>query len=522
MKSLQVGNVPVNGSTPDNITSRTLTQRTVTAGQWRLASSVVQGALQFGVGVLLARLLRPEDFGVMALAYVVVGFASIVSDLGLGPALVQRQPLTSRHVRVVATTSVLLGIGIAGLLFLIAPLAAPLLRHSSVPAVLRALALSFVVGGVGATARALLQRALDFRRLFLIDSVSYIVGYALVAVTMALMGFGVWSLVAGALMQSFLASALAVAMVRHSVLPLLSGVELRQLFGFGIGASLNRLAYFVARNGDNLIIGRWLGTQALGLYARAYTLMALPLSYVENILWHVLFPALAEIRDDTERLGKAYLMAVQLAALVAGPVMSGIVIAAPHLILGVYGKDWAGAILPLQILCAVGLLRAVFPVAGAVTHATGRVYAELVRQALYATLVLAGAVVGASYGLFGATVGVSGAVVFVYLLTSRLTLKIVGRSWREFLFAQVPGVLVGLLVGGVSLALRIGLEWHQVPSIWIFVAIAVTGAATVPLGIYLLPTWARPADLFNLFATLTNRLPVRLQRPVDLVLRGSA
>jgi O-antigen/teichoic acid export membrane protein len=363
------------------MSARTLSERTVSAGQWRMAAWGVQAALQLGFGVVLARLLPPRDFGVVALAWVVVSFAELLAQLGLGVALVQRQGLTERHVRTAFTASLLTGAAAAALLWVLSPLSAPLLDAPELPAVMRGLSLLFVCGALGGTARALLQRRLDFRALFVVDVASYGAGYAGVALALALAGHGVWSLVWGTVAQSLLGSVLALAFVRHPLRPLLGRAELKELCGFGVAASLNQLVNHAARNADNLLVGRLLGAAALGLYGRAFNLMTLPLAAVGDVMWHVLFPAMSEVKDDRARLGRAYLAAVQASALAAAPLMAGIAAAAPHLAEGVYGPAWAGMALPLRILCAAGLFRAVYHVSGALTHASGRVYSELWRQA---------------------------------------------------------------------------------------------------------------------------------------------
>ena len=155
------------------MSTRTLAERTVSAGQWRMAAWGIQAVLQLAVGVLLARLLPPAEFGLAGLAMVVITFATLVSEMGLGIAVVQRRPLTDRHLRTAFTASLSIGIAAAAAIYLLAPLAAPLLRSPQLPPLLRAMTLVFVFGAAGATARATLQRAMDFRRLFATDVASY-------------------------------------------------------------------------------------------------------------------------------------------------------------------------------------------------------------------------------------------------------------------------------------------------------------------------------------------------------------
>ena len=179
-----------------------LAEHAARAAQWRLASALVGAVARFGIGVILARLLPPVDFGIVALALVVTGFAQPLGDLGIASAVVQRRDLTPRHIRVAFTFSVFTGVLIATTLILAAPLAAVLARDARVVPILRVVSLGFALQGFSVVAAGLLRRRLDFRRLFYIDTLSYILGYGVVAVTLALAGKGVWSLAWGSLVQT--------------------------------------------------------------------------------------------------------------------------------------------------------------------------------------------------------------------------------------------------------------------------------------------------------------------------------
>ena len=226
---------------------------------------MVGAVSQFGVGVLLARILTPADFGLAALVYVVLGLAQPLGDLGLGLAVVRRAGLTERHVRTAFTGSVLVGIAVAVLVAVAAPLGAAAMGDARVTPVLRLLSAGIAIRGAAAVADALLRRNLDFRRQFLIETASYLVGYGGVAVTLSLLGYGVWSLVWGGLTQTLVASGLQLAVVRPPVRPLLARRELEDLLGFGLGASVSACINYVALNADYFVIGRLMGAFDLGL-----------------------------------------------------------------------------------------------------------------------------------------------------------------------------------------------------------------------------------------------------------------
>lgn len=503
------------------MSARTLSERTVSAGQWRMAAWSVQAVLQLGVGVLLARLLPPAEFGLAGLAMVLIAFATLVSELGLGIAVVQRRPLTERHLRAAFTASLGMGVAAAAAVYLLADAFASLLRAPALPPLLRAMTLVFVCGATGATARAALQRALDFRRLFAVDVTSYGLGYAAVAVPMALSGYGAWSLVVGSMVQSGLGAALALAFARHPLRPLLARTELRELCGLGAAATLNQVVNGIARNADNLLVGRLLGAAALGVYARAFNLMALPLAAVGDVMWHVLLPALAEVRGDRARLGRAWLAAVQASTLAAAPLMAGLAAAAPALAAGIYGPAWTGMAAPLRVLCAAGVLRAVYHVSGALTHASGRVMAETWRQGVYAALVVAGAVAGSRWGVSGVAAGVVAAIGFMYLAMARLSLRITGLRWRDFFAAQLPGAALGALVGASAWTAAAALQPRGIAPLAVFAAQTLAGIAALAIGILLLPESIRPAILFGRLEASIRRLPFVLRLPLVRILRLS-
>ena len=155
--------------------------------------------------------------------------------------------------------------------------------------VLRAMSLVFIFRGIGLVAQSLLSRQLDFKRQFFIDGMSYAVAYGAVAVALAHLGFGAWSLVAGGLLQTLIASVAQLGAVRHTTRPLLARRELFELLQFGLGASLSGIVNGLALNADNFVVGRWMGSVSLAFYDRSYQAMNLPFNYGAGVLATVVF-----------------------------------------------------------------------------------------------------------------------------------------------------------------------------------------------------------------------------------------
>ena len=479
-----------------------------------MGSLVVQGLLHLMVGVVLARLLPPADFGLAALALIVIGFAAMVSDVGVGAAVIQRLVVTTAHLRVAFTLSVLAGVVIAAGLFGIAPLVALLAKSPAVSPVLRVQSIVFIATGVGTVARAQLQRRLDFRRLFAVDLSSYLLGYALIAIGGAVLGWGVWSLVIGSLVQSWLASVLCVSAAKAPLRPLLAKRELRDLLGFGVGVTLNGVIAYIGRNGDNFLVGRFLGTTALGLYSRAFNFMMLPINYFSNVIPTVLIPAFSEIQTDRARVGRGYLMGVQTATLITAPVMVWVIVSAPHLIIGLYGERWAGAVVPLQLLAAAGVPRAMLGLAGAVTQACDRVASETPLQIGFALAIAIGTSLGSRYGLPGVAVAVSVAIVLLFVAQARLALSITGDTWLAFGQAHVPGLLLGAVTLATILPLRLLTERVGLPHLVILLVLSATSAASASLALLFMPAAVRPHELFRQLSKPIQRFPAAMRTPL--------
>ena len=280
----------------------------------------------------LCRLLTPAQFGVVSAALVVIGFSAIFSEVGLGPAIVQRPDLQQRHIEAAFTGSILFGFIVGAVVWLAAPLAADFFQIEQVAPVLRVLAWIFPLKGVAVVPESLLQRDLKFRALANRDVVSYGVGYGLVGVVLAWRGLGVWALVGGQLAQAALNTTLLVIARPTTVSRRVDWSACRELALFGGGFTAARVSNYLAVQGDNLVVGRWLGPAALGIYGRAYQLMAMPAVVFGTILDTVLFPVMAKVQGNPQQLRTAYRRGISLIALVMLPASVVLVILAPELV----------------------------------------------------------------------------------------------------------------------------------------------------------------------------------------------
>lgn len=422
---------------------------------WQLLATIVRFVARFGIGIALARLLFPDDFGVVGIASIATGFVATLANLGLGAAIIQREDISERHVRVCHTLSVATALLATLLLYVSAAPIAGFFDEPRAAPIIRVLSLMFPVSAFALTAGALLARELRFRVTVTIQLVGSILGYGLVAIVLAALGFGYWSLVAGTLVQASVSATLTFLARRHPVRPLVSGPELRDLFGFGAGISLATTANWFARQGDYLVIGRTLSAADLGFYSRAYGLMQLPLRFLGGAITRVMIPVASRVQGETDRFRRAFLTTFTLSVAFSLPVSLFLAITAPELILTLYGDRWARTIPLLRILALFGMFRMSFNTAAAFVQARGQAYRLLASQVVYAGLVLGGSWWGASVaGLEGVAWGVGAAITVMWGMAvvfaadaSSVTIPELGRT---LVSASAPGLGIGALVLGLA------------------------------------------------------------------------
>jgi O-antigen/teichoic acid export membrane protein len=456
-----------------------LTQRALGAMLWTSGGTGIQAVIQLVVIMALGRLITPAEFGLLGAAVIVISLSQIVAQVGVGPAIVQRRELDSVHLRAAFTISGVLGFVLGGVVWLAAPALASFYRIPAVEPVLRALALLFPIDGLNTVGESLLTRQLRFRLFVALDVGSYILGYACIGVLLAWQGHGVWALVAANLGQVTLRTIAMYVVTRHPVRPTLNLQASRDLLGFGVGHSLGQVGIVLSQQGDNLVVGRWLGPVALGLYGRAYNLMVMPATVFGKIVNRVLFPVMAQVQDEPRRLGGAYERASAIVALVSLPVSVCLWVVAPEFIRVVLGPAWDAVVTPFRLFSISLLFRMSSKVSDACTKAAGAVYTRAILQGAYAVLVVVAAYIGQHWGIGGVAIGVSLAMCVNWLSMAALTQSVTGVTWGQFARAHLPGLVLALLTG-VSVALSVGaVRSAHLGNVPVLIAAALTVAGVL-------------------------------------------
>jgi polysaccharide transporter, PST family len=338
---------------------------------WNLVEVLGTQGTAFLVFVLLARLLQPAAFGLVALAGTVIMVLQIFVEAGFSTAIVRADEITDQKLN----TAFWIGVGVALLLVLGLSLSAgtvsALYGAPELAPVLRALAWIMLFSSLSAVHTALLVRKLDFRSKALRRLVAVLAGGA-AGVTLALMDYGVWALVGKQAVEG-----LVDCLVVWRTSPWRPGRDVtkkdaRELFAFGKNMVGSSLVTFLNRSADDLIIGVFLGPVALGYYAVAYRANVAVTEVALRATSRTAVPVFAKLQAEPERLREAYYSALEFAALVACPIFLGLSATAPEVCLTMFGSDWAPSVRPMQVLGIAGLGAAIHLYLGPILIAVGQ------------------------------------------------------------------------------------------------------------------------------------------------------
>jgi O-antigen/teichoic acid export membrane protein len=432
--------------------------------RWSGISIVAFMGMQFGYQAVVSRLLSPTAFGLMAVATLATEFGLTFASMGLGQALVQKQDADEEDVRVVFTSSLLLGLGCFAALWVAAPLIVDLMNAPDALWLLRCTGLVMVFTTCGIASESVLRRQLRFRELARREIGAYVVGFLVVGIGAALAGAGVWSLVAARVSASFISTALAYSAARHSLRPLLGWRRVRPLYSFGGRSSLSGLLGYFSHNLDTAAVSRYAGSALLGQYSKAYMLTSYPTQLLVRSMARVLFPGFSQIQDDRERVRRAYVGSYSIASVLLLAICAAMAASSRELVYVLLGPQWdvAATILPILMLAAA--LRVL-------SHLTGVVFAaldELNKKILAECIAIAGLVaflfVARGHGLWAYALALTGAEAVRLVLFTIMLRSVLGMQIHETVWPALRGLTSALVVGAFILAGREGMLALDAPA----------------------------------------------------------
>lgn len=416
-------------------------------GVFMLGGQAARMLLQLGSTAALARLLSPREFGIFGMTTVLVGFVTLINDLGLNQATVQRAKLNERQVSTLFWVNLGFSVAASLLVAACAPLMVRIFREPQLLGFTLALTPVLLISGLGAQHGALLSRQLRFKTLTFLELIPFALGIA-TAVALAALGAGVWALVAQQLVTAVLRTGLILLLVPWLPRRPHFGDEEREMLRFGGNISAFRVINYLARNLDNALIGWYWDAATLAIYTRAYALFMAPMSQLIPAVRTVVETSLARVQHDEERFATLYKRSEEAAAWLIFPVAVFVAVAAPSVVGLVLGPQWTAVVDVLRLLSLASLVQPVLNSAGWLLAAKGR--ADLLTRwgALFSLCSCISFGVAVPFGNVGMALAVAG----IRLVFAPIWLKVAMRGTGLTLKAWAWELRLPTVASGVGAA----------------------------------------------------------------------
>jgi PST family polysaccharide transporter len=449
----------------------------VRGGFATLSAQGVKFVIQTATTMVLARLLTPQDYGLQGMVLAVTGFLMLFQDAGLGMATVQRLEVTHEQTSTLFWVNVAFGAILAAICAASAPILVAFYHEPRLYWVAVVSGATFVFSGLAAQHAALLQRGMRFVTQAKIGVISLLAG-SVTGIVMAFLGCRYWSLVGMAMATSIATTGLVWLAVPWVPGPPRRGSGVGSMLRFGGVATLNSFVVFLAWNAEKILLGRFWGADALGLYGRAFQLVTLPVQQFERSLSGVAFPALSRLQHDAVRLAKSFLKAYSLHISLTIPVTITCALFAEEIVRIVLGPKWMAAAPIFRLLAPVALVFAVANPLSWLVTSKGQMGRLLSITMATTPLVILGIVLGLGHGPEGVALGYSSAMTLVLIPIAAWSKLGTGITWMNLWEATKPPFLSGLLAGAAGLLVKLTLAGRLPLIPYLFVGVGLV------LGIY--------------------------------------
>lgn len=456
--------------------SNTIGQKTVKGIVWNGSSNLFNVALNFVITAVLARLISPSDFGLMAIILIVINFAGIIADFGISAAVIQKQDISNKQLSSLFYLNIVIGIILTVLLFFSAFFIAGFFGKTELIHLLQVISFSFILISPGQIFRTYLQKHLEFKTIFKVDTASLII-YGIFSIWFAFHGMGIWSLVYGFIIRQAFNSFLLSIYSSLRLTYYFNFESIKNLLKFSSFVFADRIFNYFFRNLDNIIVGKFLGVEALGFYSLAYNLMLFPVSNIAQALMPVIFPAFSLVQSNNEKIRYGYLKAVKCISLVTFPLMTLLFLTTTEFISLAYGQKWLPAVPVIQVFCLVGAIQSIGTTVGTVLYAKGKSNISFIWSIFASICFGISFFIGVNWGIIGVAMALTITSIILSPIIQHITNKLIDLSWSSFLKQFIVPILgsIFIIITDITTKFMIG----QIYSILITFIILITAGALV-------------------------------------------
>jgi PST family polysaccharide transporter len=431
--------------------------------------------LNIGVMAILARQLTPADFGLFALAQVILRFLTLLGSGGVGDYVIfDKQEGRAERLQAAFWLNMTMTLAAASVALCLIPVISRFYTITGLSSVLVALIARYIIGQMIIVPDAIVKRSLDYQRLVIRETILEIAG-SLSSVVLALMGWGVWSLIIPSLCIAPLQLALALKLSRwRPELPLRIG-QWREITRYSFNVIGVNLVTSITAEGDTLLIGRMLGVVQLGVYNLAWQSANIISRNISGVVGKIAMPALSAVAGDRERLQQAFNRMLRVLAIFSFPPLIGLFVTADIFIMVLYGPQWTGSIVPLQILIIYALRHSVGSPASVIYNVVGRPEVGLRYGLVFAPFYLLSIFIGSHYGIIGVAIGVTLSRSVFGFLQLWVGARLVGERFTELLSQLVSPLSAAAIMGAMIYMIKLVCAPLPIPKVILLSALILLG-----------------------------------------------
>lgn len=371
-----------------------LKEKTITGLSWGFLIQSFTQIISVITWIILARVLAPGEFGLLAMVIVLMKFMQILRNLGISEAIVQTKSIDKKKLSSAFYFHVLFSIFLGLILWLTHPIIASFYSESrEINVVLGLLTLDFIVGSIVLVPNAIMLRRLMFKEVFIIDLIAVFIS-ASVSILLAFNGYGYLSLVLKIMCYTLIHSILVLIISRWNPGKFGFTFDNMNLFRFGLPLVGTQMINYFSRNIDDILIGREFGKHSLGIYNRSYAIMLIPLSTLTAAASKVLFPVFSIMQDEQSRVGSNYLRATRIIAFVSFPTMLILCLLSKDIIFEVLGNKWSAMVPIVRILSLLGMIQSICSINGSIFQALDKTILLLKMNVVSASIVVVSILLG--------------------------------------------------------------------------------------------------------------------------------
>lgn len=451
-----------------------LKEKTVTGLFWSFVDNFTNQAIQFIVGTVLARLLSPNDFGLVGMLAFFIAISQSLIDSGFSQALIRKQNCTDADYSTVFYFNFIAGLVIYFIIFLSSGLISRFFEQPQLFDLVRVLGLVLIINSVTILQRTMLTKNINFKLQTRISVIASTLS-GIISIVLAYYGFGVWSLVAKTLLQQLIISALLWFWNKWIPKWVFDKNSFKEMFQFGFRLTLSGLLDTSFKNIYYLIIGKYFSAAELGYYTRAQLFSNLPSSNITGIIQRVSYPVLSTLQDDSEKLKQGYRKIIMSTMFITFVLMMSMAAMAKYMIVVLVGEKWLPSVTYLQLLCFVGMIFPLNAINLNIINVKGRsdifLKLEIIKKIITVPVIF----VGIYFGIVQMIIGLFVFSLVALYLNSNYSAKIINYTFKEQIVDILPSFFFSLILGAgiISPIYFINLKPLLMFALQIFVALVL-------------------------------------------------